>query len=506
MSNALNILFVDDDFCRPERLNTLFAEYSKLQNYDPAYNFYFETAEESTGTYNIIPVIKKIETIQNLNAVILDIMFGDNGNRLGIQILSAIREKYPTLPIFMMTSIENNVDVLEKCMELGANEYFIKLPTLSEFEKTLKVYTQPNSLESDFALWGNSKPIRNVRALIARIAASAISSVLITGDSGTGKELVARAIHRQGSRKYGPFIDKNCAHEKSELLDDDLFGHEKGAFTGADRQYIGRFERANKGLLFLDEIGSMPHELQGKLLRVLETKRFQRIGGTESILSDFQLICATNEDPQKLIKEGKLREDLYYRIKQIEINVPPLRERIDDISILAEIFLRKFISSSGGSYPALTISEGCKKALISYNWPGNIRELKNVIERAVILSKEKTIDINYLPPEISNPNKITHQLKNEITAELYLDENRDKWPQQRIIAELILDLKVKEKVKSYKGNQWKAEFMRLMYPENKAPSAKGFNDLIRRLTNGPWGEPNLNNDPELKKLLEQLLK
>ena len=250
-----------------------------------------------------------------------------------------------------MTSLDGSVDVVERAMELGANEFLIKKPTLREMESALGAYTDAGSFGGDSAIWGNSPAVHRLRAVIARVAFGGSATVMVTGESGTGKELVARAIHRQGPRRSGPFVDKNCAFERSELLDDDLFGHEKGAFTGADRRYIGRIERADGGVLFLDEVGDMPRELQGKLLRVLETRSFQRIGGGADVHSDFQLICATNSDPERLVEEGHLRRDLHYRLNQFRIHVPPLRDRPDDITMLAQLFLRRFRSGPGRLLP-----------------------------------------------------------------------------------------------------------------------------------------------------------
>lgn len=502
IEEKLDILFVDDQWCKPDERDILIASYGSLQRKTPPYNFHYETAEISQESYSPKPVLDKIASITNLQAIFLDIMFGRDDDRLGLSILSEIRSKYPTIPVFMMTSIEGDIEVLEKAMELGANEYLVKRPTLSEIENLLRVYALPNSSESDYAIWGNSENVRNLRAQIARVSFSDNTNILITGENGSGKELVARAIHRQGPRKRFPFIDKNCAHERMELLDDDLFGHEKGSFTGAERQHIGRFERADKGILFLDEIGSMPPELQGKLLRVLETKKFQRIGGTEDIFSDFQLICATNEDISNLIDNNIFRNDLYYRINHINIEVPPLRERRQDILILANLFLKKFISSTGANYSARKFSKQSIEYLQNYHWPGNVRELKNIVERSVILAKESVITPQYLPHELLRPNiKQTQD-----SYENIFDNDSNNWFRKRLLRELDLYLEAKNRIQRYRGNQWKAEFMRLLFPDNKAQSAKGFNDLIKRLTKGPWGSKNLESFPELRDKLEQLLK
>ena len=498
MQPELNILFVDDQWCRPEEQSTIRAAFGSLQRRDVPYVFHYETAKNEKGTYSVEPVLRHIQGISNVSAVILDIMFGHERDRLGLEILAAIRKEYPLLPVFMMTSIDGDVDVIEKAMELGANEYLVKKPTLKELETVLRIYTQPSVAEADYALWGNSPAIRHVRALIARVAVSGSASVLITGESGTGKELVARAIHRQGPRRNGLFIDKNCAHERSDLLDSDLFGHEQGAFTGANQKHIGRIERADGGILFLDEISSMPPELQGKLLRVLETKKFQRLGGTETLHSDFQLICATNENPATLIATGRLREDLFFRINQFDIEVPPLRTRIEDIPILAELFLKRFKAGPGASYRAEKFTPGVLEKFKSYSWPGNVREIKSEVERAVMLSRNSVIDIDVLHPEIGKRKAISQGVSAGNSSAISLSDDPASWPRQRMAAELQMAVEAKRRSKSA------AEFMRRMYPEHTKTSTAALQDLIRRLTKGPWGDPRLRDDPETARLLDEL--
>lgn len=510
MGAHIDILFVDDQWCKPEERSTIVASFGPLQRREVPYVFHYETAESGGGTYSVQPVLRKISEIPGLRAVILDIMFGSKGDRFGLEILAAIREQYPVLPVFIMTSVEGNIDVVTSAMELGANEYLIKKPTLEELERALRTYTlaasAENGRDAEYAIWGNSPAIRHVRALISRVAYGGSASVLITGESGTGKELVARAIHRQGPKRRGLFEVKNCASVREFIdIDADLFGHEKGAFTGADAQRIGRIERANGGVLFLDEIGSISHELQGKLLRVIEEKKFQRIGGKDYIGSDFQLICATNEAPEKLLAEGRLRNDFYYRINQFPITVPPLRERGDDVPILADLFLQRFKAGAGASYHGERFSEKVLGKMRGYSWPGNIRQLKNVVEGAAILSSGKTIsDLSLGPAEVVGESKAG---AGEISCrEVTLPKDPAEWPRARLLGELRMILQAKEEIQGYKGTQWKAEFMRLMYPHCKAQNAKGFDDLIRRLTKGPWGDPKLRSDKELADMIDELEK
>jgi len=228
----------------------------------------------------------------------------------------------------------------------------------------------------------------------AMVAKSSNTTVLIQGESGTGKELLARAIHYNSQRRGKKFVAINCAAISPHLIESELFGHEKGAFTGADKTKIGKFELAHEGTVFLDEIADLSLEAQAKVLRFLQEKEFERVGGTETIKTDVRVIGATNQDLDTLVKEGKFREDLYYRIKVFPIKLPPLRERRVDIIPLANHFLSKFSQQMGRPIPKL--SEGAKNILLRYSWPGNIRELENAMERAVILCQDDVIQPEHL--------------------------------------------------------------------------------------------------------------
>jgi len=496
MDNEIHILFVDDIWCKPEKQSIILADFGALQRRDIPYVFHYETAETAAGGYGIEPVLQRISGIPGLAAVILDIMFGEEGDRLGLGILAAIRDRYPTLPVFIMTSLEKqNIEVVERAMELGANEYLVKKPTLEELETVLRIYAQPSSFEADYAIWGNSPSIRQIRSTIARVAVGGTASVLITGESGTGKELVARAVHRQGPRRRGPFVDKNCAHEKSDLLDSDLFGHEKGAFTGADRQHIGRLERADGGVLFLDEIGSMQPELQAKLLRVLETRCFQRLGGVEDVSSDFQLICATNGEPAEMVRKGKLREDLFFRVRQIEISLPPLRERRQDIPILAELFLRRFKTGPGASYQATRINKNAMEAVSNYSWPGNVRELKNVIERAAILCRSKEIGRNDLPIEVLRKNQVTDSSGGGTSGDL--PDDKSQWARHFVSLQLRTIARALEETD---GNATMA--VKHLFPLINSPNATYLKRYVKRLMEAPWG---CDGDAELAELADRIL-
>jgi transcriptional regulator with GAF, ATPase, and Fis domain len=246
---------------------------------------------------------------------------------------------------------------------------------------------------------GNSRGMLQVLDTARKVSQSD-SSVLITGESGTGKELIARAIHKNSSRKDGPMVIINCGAIPGELLESELFGHEKGAFTGAHRSRIGRFEIADKGTIFLDEIGDMSPDLQVKLLRAIQERRFERVGGTATIHVDIRVISATNKDLPQAIEDGNFREDLYYRLNVIPIHILPLRERKEDILPLTEYFQR-ILTQRHTNYQTKDFSESSQHALLGYDWPGNIRELENLIERISVLVEAPVIELGDLPEYIT---------------------------------------------------------------------------------------------------------
>jgi DNA-binding NtrC family response regulator len=243
-------------------------------------------------------------------------------------------------------------------------------------------------------MWGVSQSMRVVFTQIERVARTSVS-VFIVGESGTGKELVAESIHRFSHRKNGPFEAVNCGAISAQLIESELFGHEKGSFTGAIKQHKGFFERASGGTLFLDEITEMPLDLQVKLLRVLETGTFSRVGSDSPLRSDVRVVAATNRQPITAVREGKLREDLYYRLNVFQIGLPPLRERLEDLPLIARHFLAQYAKREGRK---LSVTDAALDVMRSYHWPGNVRELRNFIHRTAIMVDDKAIDIDSLPP------------------------------------------------------------------------------------------------------------
>jgi DNA-binding NtrC family response regulator len=330
----------------------------------------------------------------------------------GEELLKRIGTESPGIPVIVLTghgTVENAVeamrngayDFLTKPLNLDRLSLLVKR-ALQNRELVLKHKRLEEELERNKlfkAMIGTSAPMAKVFDTISRVAPTK-ASVLITGESGVGKELVADAVHEMSPRKNKPLIKVHCAALASSLLESELFGHEKGAFTGASTRKRGRFELANEGTLFLDEIGEIDQNLQIKLLRVLQEKKFERVGGEETLEVDVRLVAATNKNLKDEIEKGNFREDLYYRLNVVNIEVPSLRERKDDLPLFISSFMKEFSSENGKTIEH--IDEKSRAALYSYNWPGNVRELRNCIESAVVMCKGNTITLNDLPPTLRN--------------------------------------------------------------------------------------------------------
>ncbi len=297
---------------------------------------------------------------------------------------------------------------------------------------------------------GNSSAIKKILALIDKVA-KANSTVLITGESGTGKELVARLIHEKSPRNNKPFIPVNCAAIPSELLESELFGHEKGAFTGAAYSRPGRFELANEGTIFLDEIGDMPLHLQVKILRVIQEKTFERIGGIKPIKVNVRILAATNKNLEQEVKEGRFREDLYWRLNVVPILIPPLRERKDDIPILCDFFINKYASSFGYK---IELSAQVIEKFLNYHWPGNVRELENLIERLYVLNEGGKFSVEDLPEKIKySENKFDRDLipeeLNPFSSGIDLNEMIKEYEKKLILHALNLNDWIKSRAAKY---------------------------------------------------------
>ena len=348
--------------------------------------------------------------------VIMDIRMGTTN---GLDTLRKLRDLDPKLLVIMMTAYGTTQTAIE-AMKLGAYDYVLKpldVPKLKALiDSALKaahdmrevVSYQPLLASEDYAegIVGKSESMQQVFKLIGQVS-QADATVLITGESGTGKELAARAIYHHSRRAEKPFLAINCAAIPENLLESELFGHEKGAFTGAADRRIGKFEQCDHGTIFLDEIGDMPLSTQTKIQRVLQNGEFQRVGGNQTFHVDVRVITATNKDPEQLVAAKKFREDLYYRLNVVRIHLPPLRERREDIRLLVDYFLQRLVKSGTIPGKVTKISSEALKILDRASWPGNVRELENVIERSAVVARGDSILPNDLPAEVRQPRGLT---------------------------------------------------------------------------------------------------
>jgi DNA-binding NtrC family response regulator len=347
---------------------------------------------------------------EEIDLVLLDLMLP---GMHGMQVLREMRRKHPDVVVVVITafsSIESAIDAMRE----GAFHYIPKpfkneevLLTLRKGLEQRRLTNENRSLREQLRqrfgfdnILGKSKPMQQVYELI-QLAAPAKSNILILGESGTGKELVAKAIHHHSRRAHGPFVTVNSGSMPADLLESNLFGHLRGAFTGAVANKKGLFEMASGGSIFFDEIGNIPIDTQSKLLRVIQEREFMRLGGIETIKVDVRIIAATNADLDSMVQQGGFREDLFYRLNVITLTLPPLRKRTEDIPLLAQHFLAHYAREN--EKVIREISPQAMEAMLDYHWPGNVRELENVIERAVVLSSGESLGVDLLSPSVRNP-------------------------------------------------------------------------------------------------------
>lgn len=388
MSKMVRVLVVDDDTAHRTMLRTLVGGWG------------YDIQEADDGEAAIAAVREG-----PVDLVLMDIRMVRVS---GIEALEQIKTINPAIPIVLMTayaSVEMAVDALKK----GAYDYLTKPLDFDKLRLTLdralehiRLKAENRQLKQQLAgdfhspdIIGNSPLMVRLMETVAQVAVSE-ATVMVTGESGTGKELVAAAIHHNSPRKAGPFVKVNCAAITESLLESELFGHEKGAFTGAERRKEGRFVQADGGSLFMDEVGEMPVAMQVKLLRVLQERELTRVGGEQVIPVDVRLIVATNRDLAQMVAAGTFREDLYYRLNVVELNTPPLRDRREDIPLLAAHFLARFAEKNRKSVDSF--SPRAMDLLIRHPWPGNVRELMNTIERAVVLARSDCLDVQDFSP------------------------------------------------------------------------------------------------------------
>lgn len=342
------------------------------------------------------------------DVVLLDVMLPQIS---GLELAAQVRHKDPKLPIIFITAADDSDTAIE-AMKMGAYDYLLKpldmqnvqtlvqraLTTRRMMQVPVKMVDSTETVSTDDVLVGRSPQMLNVYKEIGRVAAQDVT-VLIRGESGTGKELVARAIYQHSNRNQQTFMAVNCAALSETLLESELFGHEKGAFTGADRRKIGKFEQCNGGTLFLDEIGDMSPLVQSKVLRLLQEQSFERLGGTETIRTNVRIISATNRDLNKMVDEGQFRLDLYHRLNGFEIRLPPLRDRTGDVELLLEHYLARLSQQLNKQVEG--ISPEAMERLLRYAWPGNVRELQNVLRRTLLKSATTVIVPDFLPDELN---------------------------------------------------------------------------------------------------------
>ncbi len=376
---------------------------------------------------------------ESIDLVILDVWLPNMG---GIDVLKEIKKEYPNIEVIMISG-HANIDIAVKAVKLGAYDFLEKPLSLDKIINLIKNALKLEELKKENANLKNSMFMEDqmigsseqMKAIWTRINQSAPTDakILITGENGTGKELIAREIHKNSRRSSGPFIEVNCAAIPDTLIESELFGHEKGAFTSAVARRKGKFEMAHGGTLFLDEIADMSMNAQAKVLRAIQELKFERIGGEKSITVDIRLITATNKDIAAEVKAGHFREDLFYRLNVVPINAPSLKERITDIEELIQYFMEKFKSNNDNV--SKSISRGGLNVLTKYNWPGNIRELKNFIERINIMTDDKVISVETVKYYLQEDTNTKTTATSEYTK-LKFNEAKDKFEKEFLTQKL----------------------------------------------------------------------
>lgn len=359
--------------------------------------------------YLVDSAVDGAQAVAHLRSYSYDLVISDikMPRMTGLELLAHIKERTPETVVLMVTAFSSTEEAVD-AMKQGAYDYITKPFKNEEIRLIVKNALERRALRQENmalkeelgkrysfeGLVGKSKAMQDVFSLVRKVADSPVK-VLITGESGTGKELVARAIHYNSNRREEPFVPINCGAIPENLLESELFGHEKGAFTGAVKQKAGLFETAAGGTIFLDEIGELPQMMQVKLLRVLQENEFRRVGGTAALKADVRVLAATNRNLEEAVAEGSFREDLYYRFNVIRIDLPSLRQRREDIPAMIDFFWERYTGSA-----SVKVDEGAMRRLIDYHWPGNVRELENVIERATVLGIDGRVTLDCLPPNL----------------------------------------------------------------------------------------------------------
>ncbi len=414
-----------------------------------------------------------------VDTVLLDLMLGDDN---GLDLLVDFQQRTLDLPVIILTA-HGSIDSAVEAMQRGAYGFLTKPFDDRELVQKLEHAVQEVDLRREVEglrrivgdpsggsrLLGTSTPIEAVRDIIARVAPSD-ASVLILGESGTGKELAARSIHQFSGRRAAPFVGVNCGALPPELLESELFGHRRGAFTGADRNKDGLFAAAEGGTLFLDEIGDAPLAVQVKLLRVLEERAYVPVGETRPIPADVRIVAATNRDLAVAVKEGTFREDLFYRLHVVPVTMPPLRERKEDIPLLAEVFLARLLVNEGSARPHL--SPDALEALMHHHWPGNVRELANVVQGAALLSTDGVLRVRHVETVVPRRPDLVPRARRETRVVGVLDPEADL-PPMRVAREAFDRAYLEEALRQSEGNVSAAAKL-------AGRNRTDFHDLLRR--------------------------
>jgi len=440
MAKKISILIVDDE----ESVR------------DSLFNWFIEDGYRVETAENARKALSLLESDQ-FDIILADIKMPGMD---GLEMLRRIKSIKPDSIIIIMTAFAT-VDTAVKALKDGAYDYVTKPFDPDDLTHLIRNATKQISLEDENEtlkkkvitlenvedLIGESDAMKNLLREVESVSQTN-SSVIISGESGTGKELVARAIHANSPRRFFPFVSVHCGALTESLLESELFGHEKGAFTGAMYNRKGRFEMADSGSIFLDEIATISTKMQVELLRVLESKTFMRVGGNKEIYSDFRVICATNKDLKSMVEQGTFREDLYYRLNVVNIHIPPLRDRIADIPLLVDYFIKKYCLSM--NKPPAAIDPTALKRLQEFNYPGNIRELENMIERAIVVGDGKRITLKDLPLEKSIINSSTESLDDFERAFILQILHKYSWNISRTAKALKVDrVTLYNKIKKY---------------------------------------------------------
>ena len=440
MAKKISILIVDDEESVRDSLYNWFIEDG----------FRVDTAEHARKALTLLES-------DHYDIILADIKMPGMD---GLEMLRRIKTIKPEAIVIVMTAFAT-VDTAVKALKDGAYDYVTKPFDPDDLTHLIRNATKQISLEDENEnlkkkvitlenvedLIGTSESMKDLLREVESVAQTN-SSVIITGESGTGKELVARAIHSNSPRKFFPFVSVHCGALTESLLESELFGHEKGAFTGAMYNRKGRFEMADSGSIFLDEIATISSKMQVELLRVLESKTFMRVGGNKEISSDFRVICATNKDLKTMVEQGSFREDLFYRLNVVNIHIPPLRDRIADIPLLVDFFIKKYCLSM--NKPPATIDPSALKRLQEFSYPGNIRELENMIERAIVVGDGKRITLKDLPLEKTFVNNSTESLDDFEKAFILQILQKYSWNISRTAKALKVDrVTLYHKIKKY---------------------------------------------------------